>query len=86
VISAESEHREIVKKYAASIIRPKTKNRKKVARRLPPKIMASNVGFAFLNAQITDLEERCAATRNGTNNKRLGRTAGERRPRERASS
>jgi len=36
---------------------------------LPPKIKASNVGVAFLSAQITDLEERCEAMRNGTNNK-----------------
>jgi len=58
-----------MKKCTASIIRPKTQARKKVARRLPPKIKASNVGVAFLSAQITDLEERCEAMRNGTNNK-----------------
>jgi hypothetical protein len=62
-----------MKKCTASIIRPKTQARKKVARRLPPKIKASNVGVAFLSAQITDLEERCEAMRNGINNKRPGR-------------
>jgi hypothetical protein len=64
-----------MKKCTASIIRPKTQARKKVARRLPPKIKASNVGVAFLSAQITDLEERCAAMRNGINNKRPEGTA-----------
>jgi hypothetical protein len=37
---------------------PKNAARKKVAHRLPAKIKASNVGVAFLSAQITDLEER----------------------------
>src|SRR5437762_4125508 len=57
-----------MKKSAASIIRAKTQAGKKVARRLAPKIKASHVGVAFLTAQITDLEERCAAMRNGINN------------------
>ena len=59
-----------MKKCTASIIRPKKQARKKVARRLVPKIKASNVGVAFLSAQITDLEERCEAMRNGINNER----------------
>jgi ribosomal protein S15P/S13E len=64
-----------MKKCTASIIRPKTQARKKVARRLPAKIKASNVGVAFLSAQITDLEERCEAMRNDINNKRPEGTA-----------
>jgi hypothetical protein len=64
-----------MKKCTASIIRPKTQARKKVARRLVPKIKASNVGAAFLSAQITDLEERCEAMRNGINNERQEETA-----------
>ena len=59
-----------MKKSAALIIRAKPQAGKKVARRLAPKIKASHVGVAFLSAQITDLEERCAAMRNGTNNNR----------------
>ena len=38
-------------------------------------LTAPNVGIAFLSAQITDLEERCAAMRRRINNKRLERTA-----------
>ncbi len=38
-------------------------------------LAASNVGVAFLSAQITDLEERCAAMRSRINNKRPGKTA-----------
>jgi hypothetical protein len=38
-------------------------------------LTASNIGIAFLSAQITDLEERCAAMRRRINNKRLERTA-----------
>jgi len=40
-----------------------------------PNLTAANVGIAFLSAQITDLEERCAAMRRRINNKRPGRTA-----------
>jgi hypothetical protein len=35
-----------------------------------PNLTASNVGIAFLSAQITDLEERCAAMRRRINRKR----------------
>jgi len=38
-------------------------------------LAASNVGVAFLSAQITDLEERCAAMRSRINNKRPGKIA-----------
>jgi hypothetical protein len=38
-------------------------------------LTASNVGIAFLSAQITDLEQRCAAMRRRINNERPGRTA-----------
>ncbi len=64
-----------MKKCTASIIRAKTQACKKVARRLVPKIKASNVGVAFLSAQINDLEQRCAAMRRRINNERPGRTA-----------
>ena len=37
-------------------------------------LTASNVGFAFLSAQITDLEQRCAAMRSRINRKRPERT------------
>jgi hypothetical protein len=37
-------------------------------------LTASNVGVAFLSAQITDLEERCAAMRRRINRKRRERT------------
>ena len=67
-----------MKKCTASIIRAKTQACKKVARRLVPKIKASNVGVAFLSAQITDLEERCAAMSNGINNKRPEKTPAQR--------
>jgi hypothetical protein len=46
-----------------------------VARRFVENLTASNVGIAFLSAQITDLERRCAAMRSRINNKRPGRTA-----------
>ena len=72
-----------MKKSAASIIRAKPQARKKVTRRLAPKIKASHVGVAFLTAQITDLEERCAAMRNGINNNGQEEPRGERSPRER---
>ena len=64
-----------MKKCTASIIRAKTQACKKVARRLVPKIKASNVGVAFLSAQINDLEQRCAAMRRRINHERPGRTA-----------
>jgi len=69
-----------MKKCTASIIRAKTQACKKVARRLVPKIKASNVGVAFLSAQINDLEQRCAAMRSRFNNKRPGRTASRAQP------
>jgi hypothetical protein len=43
-------------------------------------LTAPNVGIAFLSAQITDLEERCAAMRRRINNKRLERTASRAQP------
>jgi hypothetical protein len=43
-------------------------------------LAASNVGVAFLSAQITDLEERCAAMRRRINNERSGRTASRAQP------
>ncbi len=64
-----------MKKCTASIIRAKTQACKKLARRLVPKIKASNVGVAFLSAQINDLEQRCAAMRLRFNNKRPEKTA-----------
>jgi hypothetical protein len=67
-----------MKKCTASIIRAKTQACKNVARRLVPKIKASNVGFAFLSAQINDLEQRCAAMRSRINNKRPGKTTAQR--------
>ena len=42
-------------------------------------LTASNVGFAFLSAQITDLEQRCAAMRSRIT-KRPGRTASRAQP------
>ena len=43
-------------------------------------LTTSNVGIAFLSAQITDLEQRCAAMRRRINNERPGRTAGRAQP------
>jgi len=37
---------------------------------LSPYLTASNAGAAFLSAQITDLEQRCAAMRSRINHKR----------------
>jgi len=62
-----------MKKCAGSIHRGRV--RKTSFASLFSNLTASNVGIAFLSAQITDLEERCAAMRRRINNKRLERTA-----------
>jgi hypothetical protein len=62
-----------MKKCAGSIHRGRS--RKTSFAGLFSNLTAPNVGIAFLSAQITDLEERCAAMRRRINNKRLERTA-----------
>ena len=59
----------------SNLIPKKTRVRKTSLAGLFSNLTASNVGIAFLSAQITDLEERCAAMRRRINNKRPGRTA-----------
>jgi hypothetical protein len=60
---------------------PKTKLARKTSLAgLFSNLTASNVGIAFLSAQITDLEQRCAAMRSRINNERPGRTAGRAQP------
>jgi len=53
--------------------------RKTLLASLYSNLTASNVGFAFLSAQITDLEQRCAAMRSRIT-KRPGRTASRAQP------
>jgi len=50
-----------MKKSAASIIRTKKRARKRWLAGLSRQLTTSNAGVAFLSAQITDLEQRCAA-------------------------
>jgi hypothetical protein len=52
----------------------KTRVRKTLLAGLSRPLTASNVGIAFLTAQITDLEERCAAMRLRINRERRERT------------
>ena len=59
-----------MKKSAASIIPAKKRARKRWLAGLSPYLTVSNVGVAFLSAQITDLEQRCAAMLSRINNKR----------------
>ena len=59
----------------SNLIPKKTRVRKTSLAGLFSNLTASNVGIAFLSAQITDLEERCAAMRRRINSKRRERTA-----------
>ena len=68
-----SNHLELI--FMSHLIPTKKRARKTSLAGLFPDLAASNVGVAFLSAQITDLEERCAAMRLRINNKRPGRTA-----------
>ena len=61
--------------FMSPLIATRKRARKAVLAALSPDLAASNVGVAFLSAQITDLQERCAAMRLRINNKRSGRTA-----------
>ena len=54
----------------SDLIPKKTRVRKTSLAGLFSNLTASNVGIAFLSAQITDLEERCAAMRRRINSKR----------------
>ena len=65
-----------MKKCAGSIHRGRV--RKTSFASLFSNLTASNVGIAFLSAQITDLEQRCAAMRSRIN------TSGHEEPRGRA--
>ena len=67
-----------MKKCAGSIHRGRS--RKTSFAGLFSNLTASNVGIAFLSAQITDLEQRCAAMRSRIDNERPGRTAGRAQP------
>ena len=58
----------------SNLIPKKTRVRKTSLAGLFSNLTASNVGIAFLSAQITDLEERCAAMRRRINYKRRERT------------
>ena len=51
----------------SDLIPKKTRVRKTSLAGLFTNLTASNVGIAFLSAQITDLEERCAAMRSRIN-------------------
>jgi len=54
----------------SDLIPTKKRARKTSLAGLFKNLKASNVGIAFLSAQITDLEERCAAMRRRINNER----------------
>ena len=69
--------------FMSDLIPTKKRARKTSFASLFSNLTASNVGVAFLSAQITDLEERCAAMRNGINNNGQEEPRGERSPRER---
>ena len=56
----------------SNLIPKKTRVRTTSLASLFSNLAASNVGVAFLSAQITDLEERCAAMRSRINSKRPG--------------
>jgi len=64
----------------SNLIPKKTRVRATSLASLFSNLAASNVGVAFLSAQITDLEERCAAMRRRINNERSGRTASRAQP------
>jgi len=64
----------------SNLIPKKTRVRTTSLAGLFSNLAASNVGVAFLSAQITDLEERCAAMRRRINNERSGRTASRAQP------
>jgi len=66
--------------FMSDLIPTKKRARKTSLAGLFSNLTASNVGIAFLNAQITDLEQRCAAMRRRINNERPGRTAGRAQP------
>jgi len=51
----------------SSLILTKKRAHKAVLAALSADLPASNVGVAFLSAQITDLEERCVAMRSCIN-------------------
>ena len=66
--------------FMSDLIPTKKRARKTSLAGLFPNLTASNVGVAFLSAQITDLEQRCAAMRRRISNERPGRTAGRAQP------
>ena len=65
--------------HMSHLIPTNKRARKTLLASLYSNLTASNVGFAFLSAQITDLEQRCAAMRNRIT-KRPGRTASRAQP------
>jgi len=66
--------------FMSDLIPTKKRARKTSLAGLFSNLTVSNVGIAFLSAQITDLEQRCAAMRRRINNERPGRTAGRAQP------
>ena len=66
--------------FMSDLIPTNKRARKTLLASLYSNLTASNVGFAFLSAQITDLEQRCAAMRSRINNMRPGKTAGRAQP------
>jgi hypothetical protein len=56
--------------FMSDLIPTKKRTRKTSLAGLFSNLTASNVGIAFLSAQITDLEQRCAAMRRRINRKR----------------
>ena len=57
------------------LISPRKRARKTWLAGLFPHLRASNVGVAFLSAQITDLEQRCAAMLDRINHKAARKNA-----------
>jgi len=60
--------------FMSHLILTRKRARKTWLAGLSPHLTASNAGVAFLSAQITDLEQRCAAMHSRINHKRPERT------------